>query len=734
MASAANVSPEFSEDVIEWLAAHLDGDTTYQLITDHPWAKTFRLKTEEATYYLKKLPETQWSSLPAVSSLAEHFSDHIPAIISILPSHGFMLSKDHESEPAFEAKQDNLDVRILQTYAKIQSQASTRSNLLALLPNFASENYIENLIHFFSDTSTVAGYVKGDHFLIPEEARKYEQRLKLRLPVLRELVQRACDLLPNTVNHGDLRHKNVAIRSDGTIILFDWDDAIAGPAGLSLHNYFSGCSRPVAHLLGLSTASALTAEQKLLLEAYMTELARQGYASEESLTLGLPGALCLGVMAYVLSYAKFRVESHEDREVIAKIIKRRTDDLLSLCDELSLSQRDMAIEFSKDHLRRGDDSEAQRLLQRYLASYPQDPEMRFLNAKSFYDQNEISKAIQQCRIGLEQHPLHADLRRLLGDCALENLEFDSVIDHWTLALKESPNHKELSESLCEIQGLRADLKSSDAPGAVPVIRLSETTLRDKTLFRIKVRVACRLFKEYGTLVVENAFSRELLEQLHSSFLAKYDSVLRGKEFSNALKVGPDRYMMTLAIENQLNSPEVFHHRFLQSMFRRLLGHDYVLGSFTAVASLAGAPDMRVHKDHPSLFPDDSVSSHLPTFAITVLLPLLGMTTEMGTTRVIKGSHRKSSEDSTSLPHQDPLAAAGSCLLMDYRLTHQGLANRSKQVRPVFSMVYNRPWFRDAVNYRKQPPLSISADEFARVPAEHQHLFQWFLGNPVPAQG
>jgi|GEM_PF-468918 len=734
MTSAANTSPDFSEDIIEWLGTQLNGDTSYQLISDHPWAKTYRFQTADASYYLKKLPETQWPSMLAVSSLAKHFPEHIPEIVSTLPSHGFILTKDHESVPALEANQDDLDVRILQTYAKIQTQASTLSNLLAVLPKTAPEAYIDDLIQFFSDAPTVAGYVKANHFLITEEARKYELRLKLRLPVLLELVRRAHQLLPCTVNHCDLRRKNVAIRSEGSVILFDWDDAVSGPAGLSLHNYFSGCSRPVAFLLGLSTASALTVEQKLLLETYITELTRQGYAPKESLHLGLPGSLCLGVMAYVLSYAKFPVAGQEDRDTIAKIIKRRIDDLLKLCDELSLSQREIAITFSQDHLDRGDYSEAHRLLQRFLAKYPQDPEMRFLYAKSYYEQNEISEAIQQCRIGLEQHPMHADLRRLLGDCALEKLEFDSVVDHWTLALKQSPDLNELRESLCEIQNLRADLKSLDAPSAVPIVRLSETTLSDKTLFRIKVRVACRLFKEYGTLVVENAFSRELLERLHGDFLEKYNTALRGKEFSNALKVGPDRYMMTMYIENHLNSPEVFHHRFLQSMFHRLLGHDYVMGSFTAVASLAGAPDMRVHKDHPALFPDDSVSSQLPTFAITVLLPLLGMTAEMGTTRVIKGSHRKSSEDSALLPHQDPLATAGSCLLMDYRLTHQGLANRSKQVRPVFSLVYNRPWFRDAVNYRKQPPLSISSEEFAKVPAEHQRLFQWFFSNPLPAQG
>jgi hypothetical protein len=60
--------------------------------------------------------------------------------------------------------------------------------------------------------------------------------------------------------------------------------------------------------------------------------------------------------------------------------------------------------------------------------------------------------------------------------------------------------------------------------------------------------------------------------------------------------------------------------------------------------------------------------------------------------------------------------------MDYRLSHQGLANRSPCVRPVLSVVYNRPWFRDCVNYEQQAPLRITREEFERVPEDVRRLF------------
>ena len=45
---------------------------------------------------------------------------------------------------------------------------------------------------------------------------------------------------------------------------------------------------------------------------------------------------------------------------------------------------------------------------------------------------------------------------------------------------------------------------------------------------------------------------------------------------------------------------------------------------TAVTALPGAPDMRMHKDHPALFQSKELDQPLPTFAVTMLLPLLGL--------------------------------------------------------------------------------------------------------------
>ncbi len=101
-----------------------------------------------------------------------------------------------------------------------------------------------------------------------------------------------------------------------------------------------------------------------------------------------------------------------------------------------------------------------------------------------------------------------------------------------------------------------------------------------------------------------------------------------------------------------------------------------------------------------------------------------MNAELGTTRVVKRSQYVPSHEAAGMPYQDPYGPQGSCLLMDYRLSHQGLANRSQQVRPVLSLVYGRPWFRDSENFKKQERLAIPADEFLRIPESYHRLFNW----------
>ena len=85
-----------------------------------------------------------------------------------------------------------------------------------------------------------------------------------------------------------------------------------------------------------------------------------------------------------------------------------------------------------------------------------------------------------------------------------------------------------------------------------------------------------------------------------------------------------------------------------------------------------------------------------------------------------GSHVVDIDQETE--YQDPIVPLGSCLLMDYRLLHGGMANRSSQVRPILYNVYCRPWFHDDLNFRRQSALKLTDKEYRRVPKALQYLF------------
>ncbi len=97
----------------------------------------------------------------------------------------------------------------------------------------------------------------------------------------------------------------------------------------------------------------------------------------------------------------------------------------------------------------------------------------------------------------------------------------------------------------------------------------------------------------------------------------------------------------------------------------------------------------------------------------------------GTTRFYKGTHRVATERAEESGAQDPMVPLGSCVLNDYRCAHRGLGNRSQVVRPILTLIYNRPWFRDFKNYGQQPPLRLSEGAYERMPSDLQPLVAWW---------
>lgn len=707
--------------VDDWLTQQV-GTARKTLITDHPWAKTYRVSAAAQQLFLKVLPESQRGGMIATALLGRRFPGIVPQVLAQDVALGFQLLFDHGGRDIGGHADRAQRLGVLRTYAGLQAACAVDKELSAALPEIDLLHLTDDFCRFFQDLErTGQGEIGAAHFLGAERANFYFDRLQPRAAILRQAVLDSLQL-PATANHCDLRTQNTAQAADGSFILFDWDEVVAGPAGMSLHNFFSGCSATVELLAGCDESGRT--EQRELLDAYIGTLADAGYASREQLQTGLPGAMCAGVMRYLMSYGKFPMTDEQDREQVAKILVRRLDDLLTFCDLRSVPQRATVVRLVDDYEEADAPERARHLLSNYLATTPHDDELQVRLGFVHRYLGDQDAAERHCRRALESSPAQPDLRYLLGRLLLDRLAIDEAVEQFRLAATFAPSDAAIHHGLADAVQLQDLERHAARAGCMPTIRFSQAELSTGLISKAKRRFAGRLFREYGTLIVENVFEESLMDRLAATFEDQYRAYLSGDRPEDALKVGNKRFMITVDVADVFNNPALYAAPLLTPILGRLLGDEFILGSFTAVTSLPGAADMRIHKDHPALFSDEELPGPQPTVGVTTLIPLKGFDLTMGTTRVWKGSHRVSSNEAAEMEWQDPCAPKGSCLLMDYRLSHQGLANRSKCVRPVLSLVYNRPWFRDCVNYELQEPLRISRSEFEQVPEAWRRLFAW----------
>lgn len=264
-----------------------------------------------------------------------------------------------------------------------------------------------------------------------------------------------------------------------------------------------------------------------------------------------------------------------------------------------------------------------------------------------------------------------------------------------------------------------NINSSKSPEISLPTNLPQSDLSNPVL----IKTAKDLFAENGVLIIKNLFSKDLIAQLNQAFFQEYQGYFVDKEYEDALEVGVKRKMVTVKLQAPFNNPDLYGNPLLMYLMRALLGRDFILGSFGAVIALPGAEQQHIHQDHPALFEDEALDLQLPSFAVTLVVPLIDLTPATGSTQVWKGSHRLSpleefAKDTSSIP----FVPTGSCYLMDYQLWHGGTPNISNQIRPILYIVYYRSWFQETVNYEQQARVSISEREYEKIPETYKFLF------------
>ncbi len=104
-----------------------------------------------------------------------------------------------------------------------------------------------------------------------------------------------------------------------------------------------------------------------------------------------------------------------------------------------------------------------------------------------------------------------------------------------------------------------------------------------------------------------------------------------------------------------------------------------------------------HRDTHNLADSDSDGSQLlrmDDFYFTVLIPLVPLNEENGTTEFRLGTHRKTAQDFESSEHKRFDVAVGSAIVFNGKISHRGRENLSTLERPVIYMVCHKKWYND----------------------------------------
>ncbi len=250
-----------------------------------------------------------------------------------------------------------------------------------------------------------------------------------------------------------------------------------------------------------------------------------------------------------------------------------------------------------------------------------------------------------------------------------------------------------------------------------------------------IQQAVDLFRVHGALWIENAFPKSTIENLRLAYQKKYLRLSKKELRKRDAAVGDQRFMITVDIKGPFRCPHLYANEAVMPILRRLLSPELRIASFGSVVALPGAGNQAIHLDHPPLFDreaDRLSAAGFPTYALTLVIPLVDLSPDTGATAIWEGSHRgndrfdllqrlmeKPNYSSAVIPY----ARQGDAYLMDYRVIHGGMANGSVIPRPILYIVYSRPWFRDGFNFKTQQPVSISRKQFKKIPKTYRQLFE-----------
>lgn len=403
-------------------------------------------------------------------------------------------------------------------------------------------------------------------------------------------------------------------------------------------------------------------------------------------------------------------------------------ELLDRCDRISVTNPELALSHASDYMAFGCVSRARRLLESTLSRFKTRNDVRLELARVLIASRHFNRALTHFEFLCADEPDNPSLCREAAKAATWCLSIDKAIDYLEHLLRLCPEDTAVVQDLCVAREVQESRREATLPNSVPSISLEVSTDANGPAQELRLALAEQLYRQYGTLLIHNVYDPKLIRRCQQQFLSEYEPLIQEKMKTQRGLSRSRRLKVSLALAGDFNTPGFYANEFVIRLMRRLLGPQLVVGSQMALTVLPGAQDQEGSVYHRPLFaqhPDDAPVASPPA-AVRCLIPLVDLDGETGTIAVKKGSQRLSRKAAQALSYQAPVVPMGSCCLLDVAMTQKTHGNRTERHWTVVDLIYQRAWFVDRHNFRNLPPLTITSEEYSKIPGRHRKLFDWAM--------
>ncbi|MCS5710821.1 phytanoyl-CoA dioxygenase family protein [Candidatus Berkiella aquae] len=165
-----------------------------------------------------------------------------------------------------------------------------------------------------------------------------------------------------------------------------------------------------------------------------------------------------------------------------------------------------------------------------------------------------------------------------------------------------------------------------------------------------------------------------------------------------LQAGPGRFDTRYQLNKGIFADSHFQHNpIIEKLIQKVLHSRYT--NYTGVVFAApGSGDQYWHRDTDNIADSDIDGTQLvrmDDFYFTVLIPLVNMNKENGTTEFMLTTHRKTMEEYPLAKTAQFDLKAGDVIIFNGKINHRGRANLSQSPRPVLYNVYYKKWYNDS---------------------------------------